>query len=548
MKPLSRHPKQQKRATPPVPSPQGRGRLLIAAVTWVASFFLLFGSLGHYALWDDEAGTALHGQGVWLTGDTTAVIGHNIVAYREGAVLKNLHERMLAPLQSYLVAPFLGLMGNTAFAARLPFAFCGLLVVGWMLWWLWKENADTRTWMVFCLGILGNTSLFLFCRQCRYYSLAILFSLGMVYAYTHWKGRRRDLALFTVCSILLFASQYFIFVVVYACLAVDYALWERHRMQLTRGQVTAMAVPHLLCCGFLASIWNPLNSPWNDYLKQQQDGLYERLCIFVWNFRDLNACEFGVGLLLLAALGWAVWKRDRWLARGCALIGTYVVVTTVLTPQRNIDTTQLADVRYLCPLIPLCIAMGARVILLATARAPWLAIPLALLAFETNLLHIKTYHRPEGPSTIASFVRELTNPQPEPYTAAAQWINENLGAGESVWVLPQAMTYPLMFHVPKVIYAWQLPPPPSGQFAKLSPIYFKGGPPPDHIIVFGPIVLQMGQTLQNCNGASYALEAALNVYWRDFYRPELALRSFETLRKFNPDADGIYIFKRVERE
>jgi len=401
---------------------------------------------------------------------------------------------------------------------------------------------------VMCLGILGNASFFLFCRQSRYYGLTILFSLGMAYVYTHWKGRRRDLALFTVCSILLFASQYFIFVVVYACLAVDYALWERQRIQLTRRQVAAMALPHLLCCGFLAVIWNPLTSPWNNYLKQQQDSLYDRLCIFVWNFRELNACEFGVGALLLVALGWAVWKRDRWFARGCAVIGTYVLVTTILTPQRNLFTTLLADIRYLCPLIPLCIAMGARVILLSTVRVPWLAIPLALLAFETNWLQIKTYHQPEGASTIASFVHELANPQPDPYTAAAQWINENLGAGESVWVLPQRMTYPLMFHAPKVIYAWQLPPPPAGQFAKLPPIYFKGGPAPDHIIVFGPLVLKMGSILQNCNGSSYALEAALNVYWRDFYRPELALRRFETLLKFNPDADGIYVFKRIDPE
>jgi hypothetical protein len=97
--------------------------------TLIVSIFLLFFNLGHYALWDDEATTAMFGMSVWETGDTSAVRGHNLVAYMSGVELKNLRERYLSPLQFYVVAPFLGLGTNNSFFARLPFALCGMATV-----------------------------------------------------------------------------------------------------------------------------------------------------------------------------------------------------------------------------------------------------------------------------------------------------------------------------------------------------------------------------------------------------------------------------------
>ena len=84
----------------------------------LASALLIFARLGHYALWHDEAGTALSAIGVWRTGDTIAVIDHNIFAYESGKELRNLHLRYMQPLPSYLAAPFVGLMGNSSLGAR----------------------------------------------------------------------------------------------------------------------------------------------------------------------------------------------------------------------------------------------------------------------------------------------------------------------------------------------------------------------------------------------------------------------------------------------
>ena len=121
----------------------------------------IFARLGHYSLWGDEAGTALSAIGVWRTGDTTAVIGHNIFAYRNGYELRNLHLRYVPPLPAYLAAPFVGLMGNGSLPARLPFALLGMAFVIFLVWWLAKIRAAPLTWILWGLGILGNVSRFL---------------------------------------------------------------------------------------------------------------------------------------------------------------------------------------------------------------------------------------------------------------------------------------------------------------------------------------------------------------------------------------------------
>src|SRR5262245_22360989 len=116
-------------------------RWTIAAVVLLVASGLLFARLGHYALWDDEAITALTAKGVWQTGDTSARVGDNIVAYRSGLLLRNMKDRATPPLQFYIAAPFLGLLGDSALAARLPFAICGLACIVLILWWMFREDA-----------------------------------------------------------------------------------------------------------------------------------------------------------------------------------------------------------------------------------------------------------------------------------------------------------------------------------------------------------------------------------------------------------------------
>src|SRR5687768_8850280 len=160
-------------------------QLTVALLVLAASSVFLLARLGHYALWDDEAITALTAKGVWQTGDTSAVVGHNVVAYRNGLLIRDMKDRATPPLQFYLAAPFVGLLGDTSFAARLPFAACGFATVALILWWAHRARASAATWLLLGIAIVGNVSLFLFSRQCRYYGLAMLLSVAVAYTYLH---------------------------------------------------------------------------------------------------------------------------------------------------------------------------------------------------------------------------------------------------------------------------------------------------------------------------------------------------------------------------
>jgi hypothetical protein len=149
--------------------------------------------------------------------------------------------------------------------------------------------------------------------------------------------------------------------------------------------------------------------------------------------------------------------------------------------------------------------------------------------------------------TIFSYIEELIRPPPEPYTPAAQWINEHVPAGDSIWVMPDYATYPLMFHAPGALYAWQLEWPPRPDFAKLPRIHFIGQEPPDYLIAFGPSLPGMAQAIRNLNrpDVSYKQVATINVFWKDLYRPELIWRTFQPISNFDPKTQAVYVFQRV---
>lgn len=439
------------------PKPLPVAHICIGLAILGAAAVLLFVRLGHYALWDDEATTALSAIGVWRTGDTVALVDHNIVAYRGGAELRNFHFRYIPPLPSYLAAPFVGLMGNSSLAARLPFAIAGLICVTLMVWWLWKDRASLLTWTLLGLAILGNVSLFLYFRQARYYGVAILASAVMAYLYLQWDGRRRPLLFFALISLCLWTSNYLNYVAFYSCLAVDYLLWGRKRQRLQQGD---------------------------------------------------------------------------WI--------------TLFLPQ-PVGQTVEADVRYLAPLIPLGIFLGMAVVRTICRGKWWIVLSLAVVAFGTNALQLYPFYTGEFRSTISLYARELLDPPNDPYKEAAKWINTHVEPQQTIWVLPDYMTYPLMYHAPKAIYAWQLSNPPEPQFQGLDPIHFQGVVPPDYVIAFGPVVRDVREFLRSLEqtGIEYRQIETLDILWLDRYRPELVWRTFAPITNFDRDLEAIYIFQRV---
>lgn len=517
----------------------------IAVVMLVGASAWCFTNLGHYPLWEDEADTALFALGVWQTGDTSAVLGHNLYAFRNGRQLEGFKNRMSPPGTYYLTAPFVGIWGRNAFAARFPYALCGVLTIALLAWWLWRDRADTLTWMLMAIGLLSNVSFFLFARQCRYYALATLLAAAIAYLVLHFNGSKWALLAIAFLSACLFATQYLVFVAVYAVLGVDYLVWGRKRYALSAGQWALLLTPQIIVELAVLFVWNPLGKDVVENVPPSNRGL-DRITLFLWNLRDLNACEFGVGILLLAAL--ALWfsNRDPWLLRGVAAVIVYCAAVSVLSPQ-HVTVTSEADVRYLVPLIPVCVFVGAQVLVALTRRIWWLAVPLAILVFGTNVLNVP-WAPLEWRSTTFAFAGEIVEKRQTAVGAAIDWIDQNVGPGRSIWVLPFSKAYPLMFHRPRPQYAWQLHQP-GPEFNVLPAIHFVGREPVDYAIAFGPDRKMVEQILYSSTdpNAQYALSEVLDVYYDDKIRPELLWHSFNKTEGFSRNQSAVYIYRRVRR-
>jgi hypothetical protein len=494
-------------------------RAVIAAVLLVMTG-LLFAELGRYALWDDEAMVGLAAKGVMRVGDTSVLMDHgNLMAFRGGILVREFRDRSTPPLPTYLTAASFSVLGMNTWTARLPFAILGLATVALILYWAPRESWPVL--LVLIAGLLGNVSLILFFRQCRYFGPTIFFTVAITFVYWRWNPGTRNLLFLAGLSILLFVSNYMSYLALYICLAIDYVIWKRKEWSLTWRSGLLLFGPQIILNGAIASVWNPLRTELGGY--EATISFSDRLLLLFWYWRDMNRCEFFALPLLLLALIVGITRRRTWLVRGCVALLVYTTVIAFISPQR-VHITSAADVRYVCAIIPLTIALeaGALCALFGRRRA-MLLIGAALIVFGTNLLNGGPLLHSGFRSTILSYLGELVHPPREPYTPTATWINQHVPEGDSIWVLPDYAIYPLMFHAPRALYAWQLNWPPRPDFASLPLIQFLGQEPPDYLIAFGPYLTEMAQAFQSWKrpDLNYKPVTMINVFWKDRYRPEL---------------------------
>jgi hypothetical protein len=129
-------------------------------------------------------------------------------------------------------------------------------------------------------------------------------------------------------------------------------------------------------------------------------------------------------------------------------------------------------------------------------------------------------------------------------------MDEKIPAGSSVWVLPGWDNYPLMYHAPQFVYAWQLANPPQPQFMGLDAIHFMGVLDPDYMIAFGPYVeaVRKELALEHARGTYYDEVAVLNRYWANIHRPAVIHHAFVLPEKFDLKTEAIHIFRRRPRK
>ena len=521
---------------------------LLTSLFFLFGGLLLFSRLGTYALWDDEAGTALHGIAVSQTGDTGALVGSNLVAFRNGVALKNLKDRTVSPLQYYVCALFMRFGPATSLLARVPFSLIGFAALTLIAFQINRRGLEWKAKMIYFLCILLSVPLFLYFRQCRYYSLVLFFALLALFLYRQEKRSRMDLVLFNFALFGLIASNYLAGFALLWAFVLDYVIWERKESPFGLRDIYYSALFQFVCCFLLLSVWNPWGTGWGSYIADRGLSLMQRIQLFAWTFRDCFRSEFLEFLPCLLAPYVVIKRRDSLLLRALVAVLVIILITSMVSPQIAIDQTGVADIRYVISVIPFGIFIVARVILFfAQGRWLWLIGGVLFLQFF-NLLNPFRVDRGQGASTLIGFVRELASPSGDPYRTAAEWISFHVPAQASVWVLPDYACYPLMFHAPQAVYAWQLRPEQKNeeQFKNLPDIHFQGLVAPDYIVAFGPSVVQirelMGQWFMQ--GMHYQEVTRLMTFWKDLYRPELFWRTFKPIENFDSNTEGIYIFKK----
>lgn len=513
----------------------------------VGSMLLLFARLGHYSLWTDEATTAITGVGVWHTGDTSAWLNdHNLVTYRDGLLLKNQKDRYTSPLAFYLVAPFIGLLGSNSFAARLPFAICGLGTVLLMIRWLRRANPSNMTWISAAIILLNSVSFFLFQRQCRYYAPATFLSVWIAYLYCHWNGTRRQLLGIGVAMALLLATQYLDYAALVGCLLIDYGIFGRRR-QLVRGlNWLVLAMPQIAVGAIVCPIWNPIaraasaaalaapSHPHAGTPAVYHPWIVEYLRLVWWNLRDMTASEFVVLPLIVLCPILYFKRRDVSLLRAPLALLVFVGGIAFFTAH-PLPAVGNAEVRYLAPVIPLCIGIGISAVsamqsLRGWAQALLLGIAGISIAWQ---------------SSAVDFYRELIRPSVEPYTPVASWIGQNVPPLSSVYVASDMCVGPVMWAAPQPTYVWQLSDPPKPDYAQLPAFYLKGRVPPDFMIAFGPALEEIKDWQQKLQqrDVHYERVATIPVYYKEMFRPEIIWRSFTTIEP--KSGEEVFIFRRV---
>jgi hypothetical protein len=546
-------------------------------VILIGSSVLLFARLGHYSLWTDEASTAITAAGVWRTGDTSAWLDeHNLLTYRDGLLLNHQKDRYTSPLAFYVAAPFIGLLGHSAFACRLPFALCGLGTVIVALLWLRKSNPPNTVWLAAVIVLVTNASFFLFARQCRYYELATFLATLVAYLYCTWNGSRRKLMGIALAMSLLLASQYLDYAAVAGCLLIDYGIWGRRRRAIRRVNWLILVVPQLVMMAIVCPIWNPIARAANVVAGNSvathkiatatsQDWLHGFLTLIWWNIRDMIASDFAILPLLVLCPVLYFRRKNAWLLRAPVALLVFVIAIAFFTAH-PMPAVGNAEIRYLAPVLPLCIGISILAVwglgittsnsptpVLRYAQEPGCAtnkpvsseclrtcvglksgVCLALMAFWIFGFQ---------PSTLR-YYNELLHPMTEPYTPVAQWVNQNIPAGSTAYVCPDMCVSPMMWDAPGPTYVWQLSDPPKPDYAQLPAIYFKGRIPPDYLIAFGPDLaeIQDWQTIFARQGVNYEPAATIPVYYNERFRPEIIWRSFTTIE---PKAgEEIYIFRK----
>ena len=394
-------------------------------------------------LWQDEAETAVLARNVLNFGYPRVFDGLNRV--NPGLMSGPGQSWAYHPwLQFYLVAASFMLFGTTTVAARLPFAVLGVVTV--LLAYRLALRLVQHQLVARLTSILTLLSvpLILHSRQCRYYSLATVATLWVIYAYVRAReGNRRAWWSLAVALVVLFNSHHGAFVPMIAALLLD--LW---RQGIPRSDRPIALVS--------AAVVATFTLPWFFVLNLMQHSgafsLREIAHHIQFYVRQVNRYLFPAGFLLLVWLLRGIRPVASWSSASAAQRASLRIVFLVLACNLAFIATipWQRHFRYVIHLAPLLYFVQAICLWVWLKHRRLLLAAITFLLVATDLLHYSapyvivqaiprfrhTVARAHGlvtpESLLAKYAYELTHEYRGPVEGIVEQLRRDARPGESL--------------------------------------------------------------------------------------------------------------------
>lgn len=225
----------------------------------------------------------------------------------------------------YIQAFSLSLFGQTTFAARLPFALCGVLSVIFLYWFALKFTG--RQFIAFLAAFLLASSIpaLIYFRTARYVGLPILLSILLLSFYIDiYKNKKWNPFPLTVVSIIFFHTMYVEFAGMIAGVLIHFFIHYKETLPENRQRAAwAAGITGIFCIPWLIFIsptfskvtqhlasWSRLiDLSWHGYIKrflgflfQVNNYIFPFILLPLLFLRQLRPFTKQVSLLLLCIL------------------------------------------------------------------------------------------------------------------------------------------------------------------------------------------------------------------------------------------------------
>jgi len=430
---------------------------------------LLLTNLGSDFFWADEGDTAVLASNILKFGVPKAWDGVAFTDSDKGARVNDDLVMVSHPwVQYYVTAASFSVFGENKFAARLPFALAGWATILLGYFMTWRLTSDRIA--AFCAAALMVLSVqfLLYARQCRYYSLNMLLTCCLFWAFFRMKSAR-SCVVFALFAILLFHTHPFGIVplVVFGILTLIYRPFARARSWFW------LATPGIVL----------FTLPWVAFAQRGYAANFERVrtisqgCArFVQYLIECVSVAPVIGSIILLII--CLVSRRR-LTKRAALGSTesaFLLVTfatllcygAALAMTESCDTLWRIGIRYTPAILPL-MAMVAGILIAKTGRGRvvlWL--PLLLIFGFTKLAQPTSWipwreqntmlmgnevieaHLPSKfierflPTEQLLFWRDLWHENPGTIAKTCEFLREHARAGDKVLINYSAE--PLYFH------------------------------------------------------------------------------------------------------